>query len=343
MGDTTVQRRPDGAGSRMGRGGHGLVSALFVAAALAFGVGAILPRRDSFVEAVASIGWQHLGASAVFSLAGVLLSARVWTCAMRAVGGDFDEAPAARLFFSTQVGKYLPGMVWPYLAQLRFADKFGISRPTMALGQGIFLCVHVATGAFVAGMALPLLAYSQRVPDTYVWLMVPAFASLVVLHPSLLSLLARRLSRGSGSQVDVPIAVGRKVLQATAWMIAVWLLYGAGLVSLVLALAPGSASIWALSVGGFAFAWVVGFLVIVAPAGAGAREVVLAGALATVVTPIQAAAIAVASRVTMTAIDLLLGAFSAVATAASTSAPQLTHQQAALVPPPTGRTTADVG
>jgi uncharacterized membrane protein YbhN (UPF0104 family) len=262
---------------------------------------------------------------------------------MRAVGARFDEAQAVRLFFATQVGKYLPGMLWPYLAQLRFADRFSISRGTMLVGQAIFLCVHVVTGAVVTATALPLLAYSQRVPDAYVMLMLPAVASAALLHPSLLTALLRRLPRFSTGRSDMPVVRGRHILRAVGLMAVTWLLYGAGLASLLLALSPSSLSVWALSMGGFAFAWVVGFLVIIAPAGAGAREVVLAVSLSTVVTPVQAAAVAVLSRVVMTGIDLLFGVVSAIVTLSTSirtrKLPDKLRQPAS---PHAGRETADV-
>ena len=66
-----------------------------------------------------------------------------------------------------------------------------------------------------------------------------------------------------------------------------------------------------LSVSGFAIAWVIGFLVLVAPAGAGARELALAGCLAAVLSNGEATTVAVASRVLMTSADVVLAAAAA--------------------------------
>ena len=63
-------------------------------------------------------------------------------------------------------------------------------------------------------------------------------------------------------------------------------------------------SLTLLSLGGYALAWTVGFLVVVAPAGGGAREVALVVALAPVLDRAGAVAVALVSRVLMTVGDL---------------------------------------
>jgi len=64
-------------------------------------------------------------------------------------------------------------------------------------------------------------------------------------------------------------------------------------------------------VGAFALAWVVGFLVVIAPAGAGPREAALVLALAPVMDAPDALVLALVSRVLMMAGDGLVAAVSA--------------------------------
>ncbi|NAZ85625.1 hypothetical protein GTR00_05830 [Kineococcus sp. T90] len=75
----------------------------------------------------------------------------------------------------------------------------------------------------------------------------------------------------------------------------------------------------ALALGGYALAWVVGFLVVLAPAGAGARELVLAAVVALAVGGGGAAVVVLGSRVLLTLADLLL-ALGALAAAPGTVA-----------------------
>ena len=62
----------------------------------------------------------------------------------------------------------------------------------------------------------------------------------------------------------------------------------------------------ALAVGGYALAWLVGFLVVLAPAGAGARELVLGAVVALATGSGAAAVVVLGSRVLLTVADLVL-------------------------------------
>jgi hypothetical protein len=68
------------------------------------------------------------------------------------------------------------------------------------------------------------------------------------------------------------------------------------------------ASPWLLSIGVFALAWVAGFLVIIAPAGAGVREAALVLGFAGVLPGGAVLTVAVLSRVLFVLADLLLAA-----------------------------------
>ena len=73
---------------------------------------------------------------------------------------------------------------------------------------------------------------------------------------------------------------------ATAWALVAWVL--AGLQIWLLAVPLGAPATWrtfALTTGGYALAWAIGLVVVVAPAGAGAREVALAAVLSTGARP----------------------------------------------------------
>ncbi len=60
-----------------------------------------------------------------------------------------------------------------------------------------------------------------------------------------------------------------------------------------------------LALGGFAFAWSVGFLVVFVPAGAGVRDVLLVALLSPVIGVGGGTAVALVSRVLTTAGDML--------------------------------------
>jgi glycosyltransferase 2 family protein len=92
--------------------------------------------------------------------------------------------------------------------------------------------------------------------------------------------------------------------RALGWTILGWLCFGAHAWFLISVFAGKSGHTFALSLGGYALAWAVGFLIIFFPGGIGAREVALIAVLAPVMPSASALVVALASRVVMTVGDL---------------------------------------
>jgi hypothetical protein len=99
---------------------------------------------------------------------------------------------------------------------------------------------------------------------------------------------------------------------ALAWSWSSWMFYGlqVWLLATRLGAPPGRTVL--LAVGGFAFAWSVGFVVVLAPAGAGVRDVLLIATLSPVLGTGPATAVALMSRALMTAGDLITAGLAAV-------------------------------
>src|SRR5438046_8371503 len=92
--------------------------------------------------------------------------------------------------------------------------------------------------------------------------------------------------------------------RALGWTTLGWLCYGAHAWFLISVFAGKSGHAFALSLGAYALAWAVGFLIVFFPGGIGPREVALIAVLAPVMPSASALVVALASRVVMTIGDL---------------------------------------
>jgi len=93
--------------------------------------------------------------------------------------------------------------------------------------------------------------------------------------------------------------------RALGWTTLGWLCYGASAWFLISVFAGKGAGSYALSLGAYALAWAVGFLIIFFPGGIGPREVALIAVLAPVMPSASALVVALVSRVAMTVGDLV--------------------------------------
>lgn len=289
-----------------------LVRAAFVVVAAGLGVYAVARDLDGFLAAVTTIGPGRSAVAVALVVLGLVLSAEVWRTSVIPVAGHLDRSAAQAVFFVSQLGKYIPGGVWTIAAQVDMARRHGLRRAAMGVGALLFIGFHVATGIVVAALLLPLGTPDLLREQPWV-LAVTALPLLGLLPPVLNTGIGVGLRLVRQPALPRPLR-GRELLRPLGWLLPVWTVFGLAtyVVAQPLLDRGDRLTLLLLSVGGFALAWVVGVLVIPAPAGVGARELALVFALSPMLTVTQATSVAVILRVAHTTSDLALAALSRV-------------------------------
>ncbi len=277
------------------------VRALFLALATTLLVWAIVTYRDALASAWSDLGVLAVVGSGVAALVALGLNALSWRAVMRALGLVATRRDAARVFFLSQAGKYVPGAVWPVVAQSEFARDHGMDRLRAGIGSIAAMLVGVVTAGVVGGVGTIL--FVPGALATYWWTLPVALALAVLLVPAVLRRVLRLAMRVTRRTGEPPVIATRGLLASAGWSVAMWCVLGVHAWILLRAIAPGPDAAWPLATGVFALAWLVGFVVVFAPAGAGAREAALVFLLGAIATAPQAVAFALASRVLMTLAD----------------------------------------
>jgi uncharacterized membrane protein YbhN (UPF0104 family) len=278
----------------------------FVALALALAVAAIARERSGVVAALTRMGPVGAGSAVVLGAVYVALTMLAWRAVLHDLGSPLRLGAASRLFVVSQLGKYVPGGIWNVVAAAELGAGHRIPRRRSLSAMAIAVLVSVVTGLVVAVVALGLGPHDVR--DHYGWVLwsTPAFVAL--LFPALLNrLLTAGLRIARRPALEQPMTA-RGTLEAVSWSVLAWLV--AGLQVWILAVSAGmrpTAGTFALACGGYALAWVVGLLVIVVPAGLGAREAVLLAVLAGTLSGGAVLAVVLISRLALTLVDVVAG------------------------------------
>lgn len=282
------------------------VRAGFLGLAVALLLAYLWDNREGAADAVRAIGAGYAVASLAAVLVGLLASMSVWRALLADLGTELSPRAAFHVFFFGQLGKYVPGSVFAVAAQMELGRAQGASRSRVATASLLFMGVGLAVGLLVAAATLPLTS-----PDAlrqFAWALLLLPVGLAVLAPPVLTrvvgVFLRLLRR---PPLERPLSA-RRVGAATGWALVMWSSYGLHLWLLVRPQGADAGGDLLLATGGYALAWTAGFLFVIAPAGAGVREVALVAALAPVVDRPAALAVALLSRVLMTLGDLVLGA-----------------------------------
>ncbi|SDR69802.1 hypothetical protein SAMN04515621_0112 [Erythrobacter sp. HL-111] len=266
-----------------------LIATLIAALALLWnewpGISAALAQADDGLILLAALA----------AMANVAMTAASWRVLLIKAPIELSPRASAQIFFVGQIGKYLPGTLWSFIASGELAQREGFPRGVAMASLGLALLIGLASGIFMALALLPK-AIGDLTDNRIV-----LGAALVFVVLGFIPKVQRKALRMA--RIDFPVPLGAIIASLTFALLA-WFLAGAQIVLLSQAVgAPLDWSDWPQVTSGYAFAWVAGLLVFFAPAGLGAREAGLLAVLSLSIGLAEASAIVLLSRLAVTFAD----------------------------------------
>ncbi|MEV0159376.1 lysylphosphatidylglycerol synthase domain-containing protein [Nonomuraea fuscirosea] len=271
----------------------------FLAVALGFGAWAVGRQWDDVVAGFSRLTPAALAGSLVAVVAALLGAMLTWRTLLADLGSPLPARPAAKVFFVGQLGKYIPGTIWPVLAQMEMGRDLGVPRARSAAAFFLMMPIQLATGLLVTLVTLGW--------DRYGWLLLFIPLLLVLLEPKVINaVIGYALRRLKREPLERPLT-RRGMLTALGWALTGWIAYGVHLYFV----APQGGLVFA--VGAFALSWCLGILTFVIPAGAGVRELAMVTILAPHLDQGAAIAVALSSRIVIIVGDLICAGLAGIA------------------------------
>ncbi len=253
--------------------------------------------------------WGILAASCLLLASGYVLSGWIWGRMVRDLGGPrLGALDAVAVYMVANLGRYLPGKLWQIAGLAVLARRRGVpaavATAAAVLGQAVALAGAslVGVGAIVAGP-----------PGLRRWTpAVLAGAALVVALVSVPALARRALALWFRlARTEMPEGAAHGGLEGLRWLAmytANWAVYASAF--WVLARSFGLPGTIVVVAPAFAAAYVLGYVVLFAPAGIGVREGFMVALLAPVMGAAPAGVLAAVARLWTTAVEVLpAGAF----------------------------------
>lgn len=270
----------------------------------------IARERDAFADALRSAEPAWLGLAVLAGLAAMAGIGINWIAILHHHGATARRRAGLAWFFVGQLGKYVPGGIWPIVGQAELANRNGVARSAAYPSTGWSMLAQLLGAATVAAAA-GFVSDGDRA----------ALASLLAAGVTLV------LAAATSARLRDAIArLARRlvpdrtlILPAGGWLtlqvmrhVPVWVLYSVMNVAVVTAL--GADVTWRLAAD-VAFAtclsWIAGFVIIGLPGGIGVREALFVSLMTAPLGAGLAASAAVTSRVVTIVVDLLGAALAA--------------------------------
>lgn len=249
-----------------------------------------------------------IGATAA-AIAAMYVQLLAWRVLIRSMTGiEMPYLPSARLYLDSQMARYTPGKIGLPAVRMSGARAVGVSPQVMGSALLIELISWTATGSLVGASVLSFFPYSAEVTRQL------SQGSLFLSGASALGLtgalalnrkyLPKRLLSILGAE-GTGALVPWGVPSLHFFHFVLWIVSG----GLVCVSVGGDASQALMSGAILCLAIVVGFLALLAPAGAGVREAVVAAGLSPVLGAAASVAVSILGRIVSLVADVVIWAW----------------------------------
>ncbi len=276
----------------------------------------VVTQADALRAIAASIKirwWLILAASAIV-LATYAALIQSWRLLMSGWGSSLAFWPAVRIWTIANLGRYVPGKVWSVGALVVLAQREGVS-PVAATGAALLGTV-INIGAGFGVVALTGASVLDALSPSYRWITWAGsmlFIAGVFALPTLLPRFVAWLSKWRPSLSPPSHELSRRAI----WLAVLincssWIGYGAAFALLANAVFPDVGGALPTFIAIWTASYLVGYLVLIAPGGIGAREAALVGAMVALGLAVSAEAtvLAAISRLWLIALEVAPGLIS---------------------------------
>lgn len=245
-------------------------------------------------------------AALMLASASLLGYAWLWWRNLGQLGERLALRSALRIWFLSQLARYVPGNIWHLFGRAYLAREAGVRLQPVALSMVLELFQTITAALLLAALLLPLWPMPLWAQPGLL-LVLPAL--VIYGWPRLLALPLQWIGRRAEAEAIREQLRRGDLLRLLPGYLLTWVCYGCGLYLLGLAVYPLAPALLPGVIASFAVAWVIGFLSLITPSGIGVREGVLALLLATMMPQPIALLLALLARVWLTVAELCTLAF----------------------------------
>jgi uncharacterized membrane protein YbhN (UPF0104 family) len=278
---------------------------VFAAVVLFFAARSLLTQWTKVESRLTHIqfGWEWiLAATGLIAITYALLI-EGWRRVLVAWDSHLPFTDAARIWFLSNLGKYVPGNIWSLTAMGVMARRRGLSAIAAAGSSVVMQTVSLATGtAIVMVTGAKLLGQPLLVGAAVLLLLV-----ILLSAPRFLPPLAQRIGDLIGREIAPPSVPATSIWTAAVASALSWVLYGIAFQFFVRGLLGHAAGELSSYIAVYTAAYILGFISPIAPAGLGVRELTLAAFMTQLglANEADAALVAIAARLWLTIVELV--------------------------------------
>ena len=235
-----------------------------------------------------------------------------WRRVLIALGAQLDFAFGVRVWFLSNLTRYIPGNVWQVATMMLMVEEKGVSKTNALLSQVVYTALALAIAGLLGLMFVlirpeilpaildPGIAIYAPSLTAIVFLALMIFFALPLVNRGLIAITARITRR----EINAPVPTFARGLVPPIFSLLMWLTNGIAFFLFIDSSAPVDPSHLLAFISMNAGAYWIGYVSFITPSGLGFREGALAWMLASYFPAPVAVAFALATRLWTTAGEL---------------------------------------
>lgn len=276
-----------------------LLGAAIGVAGVGFVVKTLITRWSDVTDAFSQVHAPNLLLSLALGLAAMTSIGWIWVRMLSTKGHQVAHRRAMRWYFTGQLGKYVPGGIWPIVGRAELAARNGIPRKDAYASTGLSL-VTTYLGAVVA-IAIGALGSTGRRPIALLIVVALAAGYYVFAHERLRVAVVGVASKVSPTALS--LTEPQRVARLTLAHVPSWILMS---LSTSVTASAFNAHVGVLQMLFItSCSWLAGFVVVGVPGGIGVREAIFTSLAGGIIGTPLAVSLALMSRVVFIAVDLV--------------------------------------
>lgn len=271
--------------------------------------GFILHQLITGWQKIESFEWDFspwwLALSVVFIFINFLMNTAAFAWIAEALGQPIKFRTTFYIFFTSQLGRYIPGKIWIFLAQAYLAEQLGIRR-AVVVAAGFY---HIIIGCLAGIMVLAFLLCAGFAQFASPWAFAVGALALMLVFlfaPAWVEKPLNIFLKKMGKNPVALVVPKRTVAILLLWLPVAWLFNAAAFASLIKSVTHFEIAMFPAVAAVFIGSYLAGFFAFFMPGGLGVREglltTLLPGILG-VAMPV-AGALALLSRFIITLIEV---------------------------------------
>lgn len=226
--------------------------------------------------------WRVLAASALFACFLFIFRVLSWRRIVKDMGCPVPLAPATRIWSTSELARYLPGVIWQVVGRAYLAKPYGVSGRVCSTSQVMELAIFLLANLIMAVACLLFMGVKHVHGLARAWLvasgvLVPALICVLhprVFYPAVNHILAKLKKPPLERELTF-----KRLLELLGWSLLGLAWQGIAIWLVVNRLLDLKFAKWWVVTGAYCLAWCAGFLAVWAPGGLGVREAVFIAAM----------------------------------------------------------------